>query len=303
MFNRKKDDPDRQDQINSKKRKKEDAAEKEPQYYRSAIGEQTLNYRVYYMTAIERIGYFLLAFAVGAAVGLLFYGGIGKDEFGDPTVVTYVCNFIIAMGCGIAAGKLFVPIRNKQLEEKRRKTLRSQFRDMLEALTTALGAGKNVRDSFSAIYDDLQNQYEEGAYILNELHLINAGQANGVNLEDLLADFAGRSGCDDIQDFADVFQISYRQGGNIKQTVQNTCEIISDKMQVTEEIETTVAGSKNEQYIMLVMPVLLVGMIKVSSPDFAANFATVSGLLSTTIGVGLFVASYFLGKKLLDIKV
>lgn len=44
-------------------------------------------------------------------------------------------------------------------------------------------------------------------------------------------------------------------------------------------------------------------MIKLSSGDFAKNFTTLTGIISSTIGVAMFVASYFLGKKLLDIHV
>ncbi len=288
----------------TKKQKNEaSSADTEPQFYRSMTGDVTLNYRVYYMSYAEKLVYFLLAFIAGAAVGYLFYGGIGKDEFGSATIVTHVLNTIIMMACGVIAGKLFIPIRTKQLGDKRRKKLKQQFRDMLEALATALGAGKNVRDAFQSIYEDLHNQYEEGAFILKELYLVNTGLTNGFNMEDLLLDFAKRSGLKDVQDFADVFEICYRQGGNVKETVKNTCNIIGEKMAVAEEIETTVSGSKNEQYIMLVMPIALVGMIKLSSPDFAANFVTPAGLISTTIGVVLFVISYFLGRKLLDIKI
>ncbi len=282
---------------------KKSKAPEEPQYFRSATGEVTLNYCVYHMKQIEKIIYFLLAFAVGAYVGFLFYGGLGKDEFGEPTTLTYVLNTIIMLVCGSLAGKYFLPLRTNQIRNARQKKLRTQFRDMLEALSTALGSGKNVRDAFISVHSDLANQYEESAFILKELYLINTGVVNGVNLEDLLADFARRSGSKDIQDFSDVFEICYRQGGNIRETVKNTCHIISDKMGVIEEIETTVTGSKNEQYIMLVMPIALIAMIKGTSPDFAANFTTPAGVISTTIGIALFIASYIIGTKLLDIKV
>lgn len=292
-----------QDDVSRKGRGKKEQVEQEPQYYRSVIGDRTLNYKVYYMTTLEKIGYFLLAFVIGAAVGYLFYGGLAKNQYGEATAMTHILNVVIMGVVGFFAGKFFLPVRNKQLLESRRKKLKTQFRDMLDALSTSLGAGSNVRDAFLSIYDDLKNQYEEGAFIINELYIINAGMANGVNLEDLLADFARRSGIDDIADFAEVFEICYRQGGNIKETVRNTCQIIGDKMSVEEEIETTISGSKSEQYIMLVMPVLLIGLIKLSSPEFGSNFATPAGVISTTIGIVMFVASYFVGKKLMDIKV
>lgn len=294
--------PEKQPQEKAAKAKKK-AAEQEPQYYKSATNIRTLNYRVYIMKPTEKILYSVAAFLVGALVGYLFYGGIGVDEFGNPTAVTYVLNTVIMVSVGVLAARLFVPIRNEQLRVARQNKLKSQFRDMLEAISTSLNAGKNVPESFAAVYADLKNQYEEDAFILNELYVINAGLTNGITIEELLDDFGKRSGCEDIQDFASVFEICYRKGGNIRDTIRNTYDILSDKMAITEEIETIVTGSKSEQNLMLIMPVLLIAMIKVGSAEFAANFVTPSGLAATTIALVMFVASYFIGRIVLDIKV
>lgn len=285
------------------RRPKKEQLPLEPQYYRSVTGDETINYHVYYLSAAEKLLYSVIGFAVGATVGYLFYGGIGKDEYGDPTQVTYILNAVIMLVCGAICGKIFLKIRQKQILANRQSRLKLQFRDMLEALATALGAGKNVPDSFASVYEDLKNQYEEDAFILRELETINGGMRNGVNLEELIDDFGKRSACPDIEDFANVFQISYRKGGNVKETIRNTCEILGDKMSIAEEIETTVSGSKSEQYLMLVLPVALVGLIKLSSPEFAENFTSTSGIASTTVALLLFAVSYFVGQKLLDIKV
>lgn len=277
--------------------------EQEPQYYKSATNIPVLNYRVYRMSRLEKVLYAVVAFVVGALVGYLFYGGIGVDEFGNPTTLTYLLNTVVMVVTGVVAARLFLPIRNEQLRVARQNKLKSQFRDMLEAISTSLSAGKNVQDSFAAVYADLKNQYEEDAFILQELYVINAGLVNGITIEQLLDDFGKRSGCEDIQDFASVFEICYRKGGNIRDTIRNTYDILSDKMAIAEEIETVVTGSKSEQSLMLIMPVVLIGMIKFGSPEFAANFVTSSGLAATTIALVLFVASYFLGRLVLDIKV
>lgn len=276
--------------------------ELEPQYYMSATNIQTYNYNVYHMSQVEKIVYFLIAFVVGAFVGYLFYGGIGKDEFGRPTTLTYVLNILIPGIVGTVAGVLFVPIRTEQIVEKKKSKLNSQFRDMLEALSTNLGAGKNVMDSFKSVYDDMKIQYEEDAFILRELEVIISGMANNIDIEDLLIDFGVRSGNDDIQSFANVFKVCYRKGGNIKETIRATYKILSDKMEILEEIETMVTSSKTEQNIMVVMPIALIGIIKLMSPEFGDNFVTPAGIIATTIAIVLFVASYFVGKSILKIK-
>lgn len=282
---------------------KKEKAPREPQYYMSATNIRTLNYKVYYMKLWEKVLYFLLAFAVGAFVGYLFYGGIGKNEFGDPTMLTRILDISISTITGLAAGKVFLPVRTEQIIQKRRSQLNSQFRDMLEALNTSLGAGKNVMDSFYAVNEDMKVQYEEDAFIINELKVIISGMANNIAIETLLEDFGSRSGIDDIVSFANVFQICYEKGGNIKETIRSTHEILSDKMEIREDIETVVTANKSEQNMMLVMPVLLIGMIKLTSEDMAANFVTPVGIVSSTIAIVMFVISYLIGKKVLEIKV
>lgn len=275
----------------------------EPQYYMSATNIPAYNYNVYYMKPLEKIFYFLLAFAVGAAVGYLFYGGIGKDIYGEPTQVTYVLNILISSSVGMFAGFMYLPIKTTAIMEKKKSDLRNQFRDMLDALTTSLGAGKNVNDSFASAYESLRIQYSDEAAIKDELSIILSGIHNNISLEEILEDFGRRSGNDDISSFASVFKISYRKGGNIKNIIRNTHRILSDKMEIAEEIETVVTSGKTEQNIMVCMPIAIIGIIKMMSPEFAENFVTGTGIMATTFSIGIFVLSYFIGKKVLAIKI
>ena len=274
----------------------------EPQYYMSAINIKTLNYKVYYMSVKEKILYFLLAFVVGAAVGYLFYGGLALDEFSQPTTLTYILNIVISSIAGIAAGKMFLPIRVEQIIKKRKKILTQQFRDMLDSLTTSLGAGNNMLDSLYSVREDLQMQYEEDAYMIQEINIMIAGAQTNFLIEDMLYDLGIRRGIDDIKSFAEVFKVAYRKGGNIRDIIQNTYTILNDKLEIQEEIETVVTSSKTEQNMMIVMPIVLIGMIKSMSPDFASNYATPAGIAATTVAIIIFVLAYKVGKEILNIK-
>ena len=50
---------------------------------------------------------------------------------------------------------------------------------------------------------------------------------------------------------ANVFEVCNRQGSDLKRIVSDTREIINDKIEVEMEIETMIAGSKNELNIMV----------------------------------------------------
>ena len=143
----------------------------------------------------------------------------------------------------------------------------------------------------------------EDESIINELKVIIDGINNKKDLKKLLMNLCERSGVDDIQSFANVFETAYRKGGNIKDIIKNTQQIIADKMEIENEIETMVAANQMEQKIMMIMPIMIVGMLKMLGEDFAENFVTPTGLVATTIGVIAFVTAYFVGKKILDIKV
>lgn len=282
---------------------KRNKAEQEPQYYLSATNVPTYNYKVYYMKPMEKIFYFILAFAVGAAVGYLFYGGIGKDEFGQATSLTHILDIAISSIVGIVAGALYLPIRTKQIQTKKCNDLKLQFRELLDALSTSLGSGKNVMDAFKSAHDDLRIIYSEETAIIQELSIIIDGINNNVDVEKSLMDFGLRSGIEDIESFANVFETCYRKGGNIKDVIKNTQQIITEKMEVELEIQTVVAASSNEQMIMTVLPIGLIAIIKMMSPEFSGNFVTPVGLISTTIAIVMFVVAYFVGKKILAIKI
>ena len=284
-------------------RKKKEEKILEPEYLMSQTNMPTLNYKVYYMSKLEKVLTFLAAFIVGGAVGYLFYGGMAKDINGEPTKLTYILNVIVVAITGTIAGKLYLPMRVKSIINKRYLNLRLQFRELLDALTTSLGSGKNVTDSFKSAYDDMQMLYSEDAYIVQELKVILSGIANNIQIEVLLQDFGARSNIDDIMSFANVFETCYRKGGNIKEIIQSTHKIINDKMEVELEIQTIITSSATEQKIMTVMPVALIAMIKMMSPEFASNFVSPIGIISSTIALVMIVASYFIGKKIMDIKV
>ncbi len=275
----------------------------EPQYYTSATNEQVYNYNVYYMNKTEKTIVFLISFILGAAVGYLFYGGIGKDENGHATIITYGINIVVMCLVGFIATRIVIPIYKESKISKRKNKLRLQFIDLLDSLSTSISSGKNVPSSFIAAKEDLLLQYDEDAYVVMETQNIIVGIDNNIPVEDLLIDFGNRSGIDDITNFGYVFQTVYRKGGNIKDTILSCHDLLREKIEIELTISTKIASAKNEQNIMLIMPVALVAMLKMMGSDFAESFASPTGIISTTIAVILFIVAFFVGRRLSDIEV
>lgn len=275
--------------------------EKEPKYVASPVNNQMINYKVYYMSAAEKAAYMLLLFAIGGCVGWVFYGGLFKVD-GEATLATRISDAVVVCAVGLIAVRVFLPAVRAALKNRRDKALRLQFRDMLENLTSSLSAGNTVTDSFINALSDLSNQYTDTDYIVIELTEIAAGLHNGYTLEEMLGAFSARADNEDIQNFGNVIGNCYRVGGDFKAAVRKTRDIISDKMAIEDEITTKISSNKLQHNAMCIMPIALVALLKLSSPSFAENLSSFLGVAATTIAVGIFVASYFWGRKIIDIR-
>ena len=274
----------------------------ERQYIMSALNTPMLNYRVYIMDKQEKILTNLIAFFVGGIVGLTFYGGQFRDADGIATTATHICNVIVFVLTGIIINRIYLPMRCKQLCDKRRMQLTLQFRSFLEALAVSLSSGMNITESMLSAYNDLKVEYSNEAYIVAEVREMIDGMQNNIPIENLMASFGERSQIDDIKNFGIVFEICYRAGGNMKDIVRRTSNIISEKIEINEEIETALSSNKMQFNAMMCIPIVMMLLLRMMSSQFAASFATIPGIIAITMAIGLFILSYKLGLKIMDIK-
>lgn len=173
-------------------KKNKNKKENEPLYEVSSTNRQMINYKAYRMSSNEKLLYFVLSFVIGAAVAYLFYGGIGKDDYGKPTVITYILDIIVMAVIGLVSARLFMPIRKEQIIEARKKKLRKQFIDLLDSLATSISSGKNVPNAFIAAREDLSVQYPSDTYIIQEVDNIISGIQNNTDVSSMLLNFGER---------------------------------------------------------------------------------------------------------------
>ena len=246
-----------------------------------------LDYSVYYMKPMEWLLYFILAAVVLFILGYIFYR--------RPVVAG-----IIAL-----LGLKYPDIRTKSIISKRRQRLTLQFKDMLYALSSAIGSGSSVEMAMRSVLEDLEHQYvNPNTYIIQEVSLINAKLNLGANIEDLFNDLADRSGIEDIRTFANIFDVSKRSGGNMMQIIRQTSDIITQKIETSNEIQTLLAEKKMEQKVMTAAPILLLALLTETTGDFMEPlFTTVKGALVCTLALVLVLVGFFWGKKLTDINI
>ena len=243
------------------------------------------DYNVYKLTIVERI----TGFAIGLVTGFL----AAHIMFG-----VFVASAII----GIIVGFIAIPIFRGYLQNKRKRAILMQFRDLLDSLSNSFSAGKNTPDAFADALSDMKLSYGDKAPMVKELMIVINGLHNNYIIEDLLKDMSARCGIDDINSFAETFAVCNRLGGNLKKIVSESRDIISDKIEIEMEIQTTIAASKNEINIMCVMPFLVISMMgMLGEASITAN--TPLNVIVKIIAIIMFAIAYKIGRKITDIKV
>lgn len=257
---------------------------KEEANHNQFLSPDSTVYSEYHFSIKERILWFIVGFIGTYIVGYIFYEHL-------------LLSFIV----GVLGGFIFLPVRKKQIIEKRKKTLQRQFKEMLDSLSTSIGAGKNITDAFSNALEDMRLQFSDKAYITIELDQIVHGLDNNIVIEDLLYDFEQRAQIQDITDFSDVFRTCNQKGGNIKQIIDKTVKVIHEKIEIEMDIETMVTSKKTEQNALMVMPLVFISILK-SMGGGMIDLNSPIGVVASTLSLIIFTISYFVSKKILNIK-
>lgn len=231
----------------------------------------------------ERLVNWILAAAVVIFLAYFFYRDLRAVPFLLPV------------------GVLFYREQYRRKGEKERLELGSQFRECILSVATLLGAGYSVENAFVECAGDMQLMYGADAMICTELKTIRRGLHINVPLEEMLNDFGERSHSKDMLQFAEVFAIAKRSGGNLADIIRSSSELIGRKAEVRQEIDTLLAGRKMELGIMRVMPFVITGYISLSTPGFfELLYEGVIGRLIMTGCLLAYMGAWFLGELMMD---
>lgn len=222
-------------------------------------------------------------------------------------VVVYLFYHVIVISIilGLVIGYFLEKMYAESTIRKRKKALRLQFRDFLESMAVASRAGNVEVQAIKSAAKDLRMSYIEQADIVREIdNIIIQYEGGGIAIRDLFQDFAERSQIADIQNFATIYSVIEGKSDRFGDIVIQTHEIIGEKVEVEQEIETGITSAKSETYMMLAMPIVVVVMLAgIGGGLLDGLFTTFIGHLAATIALVLFAVSFVMAVKFTDIEV
>ena len=197
------------------------------------------------------------------------------------------------------------PLYEKHLARKRQEELNLQFQDLLRSLSASITAGRQMSEALVEAWDNLALMYEPDAPIMTELHFMKKSiQENHESDRILLADFARRSGSEDILSFVQVYLTCRSTGGDLERVISHTSEIIADKMKINDQIRAITAQKKLEGRLISLMPAVMLLALNLLSPSYISIlYSCLAGRLIMTFCLGAIVCGIVLMEKMSSVEI
>lgn len=199
---------------------------------------------------------------------------------------------------------LYPRYEKRRLRDKRRQELAVQFKESMVALASALSAGYSMENALAVSRSELAALYGEEGLIVREFSYMIQQVRMNRSIERALDEFGDRAGLDDIRNFAEIFMVAKRSGGDLGGIMRHTAEVIRDKMQVKEEIRTMTASRQFEQKVMNLIPFFIVFYVEGASPGFFGQmYGTMAGRVLMSGCMVVYLAAIWLADRILRIEV
>ncbi|MCR5203403.1 MAG: type II secretion system protein F [Lachnospiraceae bacterium] len=186
---------------------------------------------------------------------------------------------------------------------KCKERLNVEFKDGLQAIKGALGAGYSFENSFSEAVDNLRVIYKDNSLLIPYFEKIEKKISLNIPVERALKDFAEETEIEEVINFSEVINIAKRTGGDLVHIASVSAERIRDSIDVKLQIQTMIAGKKLESSIMNYIPVLMILYLWVFSPDFLdCMYVGISSRIFMGVLFVLYMLFKFLAESIVEVR-
>lgn len=178
------------------------------------------------------------------------------------------------------------------------------FKEWLYYVKGGLNGGKSIERAIFECRNSFRAVVGNGHYVLSGLEQVYRGLELHIPLEECIRQFGEDTRVESIQDFAIVFEIAKKQGGQMTATLEKMIQQICDKSDLRLEIQAMIAAKKTEQRIMCIMPfAIMVFVGKSSGGYFTPLYHNLKGNLIMSLCLCVYLFGVYWGERLTEVKV
>ncbi len=205
------------------------------------------------------------------------------------------------MGAAIFLGLfMYYPRYREMKEEKRKRELLLQFKDLLYSISASMVLGRNMKQSLEESIIFWHNIYDEKDMIIKEVReMIREMDETHETDVKVLRNFALRSGLPDIVDFVNVYESCKITGGDMPRAISRATEVIGDKITMEKEMDLALSEKRVEGRIVGLAPFVMTLAMRVLSPEYMSSIYESSfGLTISGLSLGLSVIALLMIERI-----
>lgn len=192
----------------------------------------------------------------------------------------------------------------RKWEQQHRWQLNLEFKEGLQGLAAALNAGYSIENAIEESRRDLLVVYGKESLLSWEFQVMLEQLKLNRPVEQVMDEFAARSGVQDIKSFAEVFRTARRSGGNLVEITRASADRIGEKIEVSREIHTMIAGKADGgtyyEYRTFGDDPLFLDMFAGFLDGF---YGGIRGRIEMSVFLLIYLAAYLLSEKICRITV
>jgi tight adherence protein B len=218
------------------------------------------------------------------AIRLAVLLGIPVGMIGLSPLVGALANPLVWL-IGLVVGFLLPRIWLGRRKSKRLKAFNSNLADTITLLANALRAGSSFLQGLEMVVRETRPPIStEFDRVIREVNL-------GLPMDQALTNMTRRVRSDDLDLMTTAISIHHQVGGNLAEILDTIAFTIRERVRIKGEIRTLTAQGRMSGYVVGFLPIALVGIISVISPNFMAPmFQKPPELFGLPLGVVILIA-------------
>lgn len=224
--------------------------------------------------------------SVGMAVFFGFVGLISGQKL-------WITGLLIAIG-GLGFPRWVVNF----LRNRRQKKFVDEFSNAIDVIVRGVKSGLPVNECLKIIGREAPRP------VSDEFHMLTEGLRIGLTLEQALERMHERMPLQEVSFFGIVLLIQQKTGGNLAEALGNLAGVLRSRKLMEGKIKALSSEAKASAYIIGSLPFLVMGAVKVASPDYLDPLFTTPTGNFILIGAGMWMSiGIMVMKKMTQIKV
>ena len=180
---------------------------------------------------------------------------------------------------------------------RRQKKFVGSFADAMDIIVRGVRTGLPLGDCLKII------AHESPDPLGAEFRRVVEGEALGIPIEVCLEQLYERMPIAEVNFFATVLNIQKTTGGNLGESLSNLSAVLRGRKLLREKIKSLSAEAKMSAIIIGALPIVVMILITILSPDYMAELYTTStGQRNMMIGAFMMVLGTAMMKKMINFK-